>query len=244
VVALAGSWWDGARLIPELLVADDETVGKAMQALKGLHGVLPPPYFAVAAVAPGGKVRKLWLKGLWTDGTHMAFVDRITERTYAGSVSTGGGCFFKPIRRWDLARLQPLLPPVTAPIRWRHLCDFLVWWPKSDDPAQVTITEVCGFKPGSYPDYDRGFDAKQPFYLELGSRPGFDYHVEKAWEGRAPEIAFEQRDWKSPEIGPGRLSNAALELIRRNAALPGASAQAPHTDGTAPGPSGSHDSHN
>jgi len=246
---LSGFWWDGTALRGMTLAADRKTIQDAVGSLRGSTGILPPPYIAVAAVEPGGYVRKLWFHGIWTDGIHLALIDSGNERTFATKVKAAGGLFLKPPRIDDLYELLPILPPGAARIVWEHLPDFLVWWPDSAEPGLVTVVEVRGFAPVApgaeartaakladnevtpVKAYNENFDAKQPFYLSLRKIPDFDYYVEPAWRYPRIQWSFQRSQWISPKIGRGSISRVASDLIRMEANSPiGAPHNTPRTD--------------
>jgi len=211
---ISGYWWNGATLVAITLTAGEEIAQGAMNALKGIDSVLPPPYFTVAAVEPNGTIRKLCFKGLWTDGTHMIFADSGCERLYATKVRAAGCILIKLLDFDDIEQLAPVLPPESAGIEWAHLPDFFVWGLDAADPGRMTVVEVRGFEPGRNKGYDDDFDAKQPFYEVTVRGAGLKYHVEQAWRYLRGEEAFPRSSWVNPTITRGWMSRSAQELVR------------------------------
>jgi hypothetical protein len=202
---LSGLWWEGSVVRPIAYAVPADVLAAGCGRIRQRQGVLPPPYLVAVAVTPDGVIRHIWVVGIWTDGVHLVFTASGRERRHAARIRARGGILYVPLRREEMDRLAPVLPATAVMLTWLYCPDAVVWWPFTEEPE---VIEVRGFEPGTYPDYDRDFEAKLPWYQALG--PCYLFRVDDAWQDRTPAEPFAASAWRGPPVAPGWASEAAL----------------------------------
>jgi hypothetical protein len=214
---VTGHWWSGRTLRAVAFSAAASVLHEGMGRLRGLRGVLPPPYLCAAAVEPDGTVRHIWFLGIWTDGQHLVFTASGTERSHTARIRAKGGIIYVPLLDDDLDRLAPILPRTKCQITWRYKPDAVIWWPDSEHPGVPDVVEVRGFKPGSIVRYDTDFDVKVPWYGTLGQC--YRFVLVEGWQLEDDGRSFRRNEWLNPPLERGWFTPAGLkvwtEQIRR-----------------------------
>jgi len=207
---VTGHWWSGSGLKTMVFSASAKVLHDGMGRLRGRNSVLSPSYLCAAAVGPTGTVRHIWFIGIWTDGLHLVFTASETERGNTAKVRSEGGIIFVPLFSDDLDRLAPILPRMQCQMVWRYTPDGIVWRPDSAHPDVPDVVEVRGYEPGTYPEYDKDFEAKLPWYLDLGSR--YRFVPVDGWRMTNEGCSFSRNEWLNPAIERGWFSPSAREV--------------------------------
>jgi hypothetical protein len=212
---VSGCWFERGGLTQTTFVSPGTVVEEALTALRNMRGeLLRPPYFALVLIEPGGHVRRLWLQGIWSDGTHFCPVKSDFERSAAAELNELGSVFFKPLLRTDIPLLSEGLGLTSElPEGWRYTPDFISWKPASRTPGIANLQELRGYRPDKGPPgYSDHLDKKGLYFRRLGA--GWTYSEILGWRlPAAPQPPREPEDWKSPPVSGGLLSEAAQAHI-------------------------------
>jgi hypothetical protein len=178
---LNGIWWCEGELVEGAFGLD---TGIREEAEISLHtgrldeSSIPPPYLTAIAADQQGAIRKIWIRGAWTNGREILLVESELEREFVTRTRAKGEFVYKIHLKRELDQLASALPVTGRLGGWGCRPDFLV--SKLDSP-KLFVVEVVGYpKTEKNREYYERLEAKRLIYESL--LPPWDYLEEKAYE--------------------------------------------------------------
>ena len=141
--------------------------------------LLAPPYLYFAAIEPNGIIRKLRIYPVMADGTFLIPVESGYERAFARFLLRESCVFIKPVLRQDAVSLLRHYG-IAEPQFLRFRNDFWVVRRRSTGRLHFYPTELRGYRPGRFPEYDRDIERKRGEVLTWG--PDFEFKDPNGWD--------------------------------------------------------------
>ncbi len=199
-------WWNSVGLESRVYRLDREEYEEAITALFRRSVRIAPPYLCVATVEPSGRLRRLWLRPIHTDGDFMLLCDSQAERRYLQNALRDGEVVFKPTRTKDLDELADILPQRTTLANWAHLPDAICWTARLGEPVRIVEVRYSDSEPD--PEYDARLERKMQYYRSLGD----GYLAQVVTATSLPPLVQGPSQMSIP-LSRGDVSEAALALL-------------------------------